>query len=90
MPTTRQMVHHGDPEARKPISFAEIEARGYQSRPGYIDTHPWRPTVSEVDSPIEYGMEVFFHKRMPDGTPLDVEDRRFIAAIVMNSLKGEK
>lgn len=83
MPTTRQMNNGNG----RPMSAAELESRtGYDP---YVNTSRWQPTVIEADSPIEYGMEVFFHKRMPDGTPLGTEGRRYLAAVIMNSLKGE-
>lgn len=42
----------------------------------------------EVD-PIRHGTEAFFQRSLPDGTPLGVEERKYLAAIVVNHLKQE-
>lgn len=83
MPTTRY---------KGAYSFAPaIGLRSEVPKSQYSDYNlkrPWTPEVSEVEDPIAYGEEVFFHKSLPDGTSLSTEELRYIAAIVVNEYKS--
>lgn len=87
MPNTRHM--HFSPDFRRPLPDAsELLEVNY---PAFIDTSSWIPNVTQEQDSTTFGIEVFMHRRMPDGTPLTTEERQYIAAVAIKNLKeGEQ
>ncbi len=82
MPTTR----NGYTPGTRGVVLRSIEASLECGTPYNHYSH-WEPSVSNEENPLKYGAEVFAHHCLPDGTPLTIEERRYIAGIIINHIK---
>lgn len=82
MPTTRHQTTQGGRLNPAVILPEQIPATFVG------DSTEWSPRHDEQQQPFEYGVELFAHGTHPDGTRLTPEERRYIAAVVLQEWKG--